>query len=205
MFNEKELKKAISHLSKDKKLKKIIENIDPPYWHDKPATLLESIVESIISQQLSVKAADTIYNRFLYLFGGTFPTATEIISVDDELIRSTGISRPKAEYIKGLAEMVHSKKIILDELHTYPDEKVIEELITIKGIGQWTAEMLLIFELRRPDIFSYGDLGLRNAISKIYNINRDDLISMEKIVTKWSPYRTLASRYLWKSLDNTPK
>lgn len=204
-IEDKELEKALLHLSKDRKLKKVIETYSPLYWAESPASFFESIVESIVGQQLSVKAADTIYKRFLMLYGGKFPSAKEIVTTDDEKMRACGISRPKIKYIKGLAEMVDKKEIDLETLHDLPDAIVIERLITVKGIGQWTAEMLLIFDLRRPDIFSYGDLGLRNAIAKIYGIDRDDLIAMEPIVNAWSPYRSLAARYLWKSLDNLPK
>lgn len=201
----KELTKARAHLSQDKTMKKIIESNEAPFWPEVPAPFFESITESIISQQLSVKAADTIYHRFLMLYGGKFPEASEIIKTDDEKIRACGISRPKIAYIKGLAKMVDSNEIDLDSLINSSDLEVVETLITIKGIGRWTAEMLLIFDLRRPDVFSYGDLGLRNAIAKSYGIDRDNLIEMEKIVNTWSPYRSLAARYLWKSLDNGPK
>lgn len=204
-MKDKELKKALSHLAKDRKMKTITETVDVPIWSENPTVFFESIVESIVSQQLSVKAANTIFNRFLMLYGGKFPKAEEIIATDDEKMRACGISRPKITYIKGLAEMVVRKEIDLEALTHSSDQEVIEKLITVKGIGQWTAEMLLIFDLKRPDVFSYGDLGLRNAIAKVYEIDRDDLISMEKIVTPWSPYRSLAARYLWKSLDNTPK
>ncbi len=204
-MNDKELKLALTHLSTDQKMKMIIDTYEAPFWPETPAPFFESIVESIVSQQLSVKAADTIYKRFLMLYGGKFPTSEEILATDDEKIRACGISRPKIKYIKGLAEMVDRNEIDLDSLAESSDQEVIEKLVTVKGIGQWTAEMLLIFDLRRPDVFSYGDLGLRNAIAKVYEIDRDDLVSMEKIVTPWSPYRSLAARYLWKSLDNLPK
>lgn len=204
-MNNKELKNALAHLSADLKMKAIIETFESPFWPETPVSFFESSVESIVSQQLSVKAADAIYKRFLKLYGGKFPTAREILATDDEKMRACGISRPKIKYIKGLAEMVDKNEIDLDALTNSSDQEVINKLVTVKGIGQWTAEMLLIFDLRRPDVFSYGDLGLRNAIAKTYDIDRDDLISMEKIVNPWSPYRSLAARYLWKSLDSTTK
>ncbi len=191
-------------LSSDLVMKKLIKKHDlqpitKSFGEDK---LFRDIVESIISQQLSVKASDTIYKRFLFLFGNKFPTPVEIIKKSDDDIRGCGISYSKIKYIKGVAQAISDKSINLDGLHDLTDEEVVDALVALKGIGRWTAEMLLIFSLAREDIFSLGDIGLRNAVARLYNVGRDDLESIEKISTTWSPYRSLASRYLWKSLDN---
>lgn len=190
-------------LSTDPVLKKLIKQFGE-LEKTQEDDLFAHIVLSIISQQLSVKASSTIEKRFIDLFGH-FPTPKEIVKMDTEKIRACGISYPKIKYIKGIAQAVIDKEIVLENLHAMDDEEIITELIKLKGIGRWTAEMLLIFALGREDIFSMGDLGLRNAVAKLYGVDRDDLVAIEKITINWSPYRSYASRYLWKSLDNTPK
>lgn len=167
-----------------------------------------TLVESIVSQQLSVKASDTIFARFLKLFAERnktkkFPTPEQILQMPDAKLRSAGLSGSKVKYIKHLAEKVHKKEVALHRLRKMSDEEVIEHLIQVKGIGRWTGEMFLMFSLQRPDVFSHGDLGLRNAIAKLYGFKKPPTSAqIEKIVKKWSPHRTLASRYLWRSLDN---
>lgn len=170
-----------------------------------------SLVESIVSQQLSVKASDTIFKRFVELFvtAGTiksarsFPTPEQVLKMSDAKLRKVGLSGGKVKYVKDLAKKVHAKEVLLNKLHKMSDEEVIEHLVQVKGIGRWTGEMFLMFSLARPDIFSHGDLGLRNAIKKLYGFKvAPTEKQIEKIVSKWSPYKTLASRYLWKSLDN---
>ncbi len=164
----------------------------------------KTLVESIVSQQLSVKASDTIFNRFVKLFPRKkFPTPEEVLKTPDAKLRGVGLSAGKVKYIKDLAKKVHQKEVALYRLHKMSDEEVIEHLIQVKGIGRWTGEMFLMFSLERPDVFSHGDLGLRNAIQKLYGFRNPPTIEqIENIVQKWSPHKTLASRYLWKSLDN---
>lgn len=165
--------------------------------------IFADLVEAIANQQLSEKAGATIFNRFKTLFGGRrFPKPQHVLDVPDEKIRAAGLSWSKIRYIKGLSEITHQKKIDLKRLFNQSDEEVIETLIAIKGVGQWTAEMILIFSLNRPDVFSMGDLGLRTAVSKLYRVDRDNLKKIEMISLQWKPFRSYASRYLWKSLDN---
>lgn len=194
---------AVAHLRKDVVFSKIIDNHDMPHW-----TLAENLfldlVESIIGQQLSVKAARTITARFKIACGSETPTPEQILAVDDEIFRKAGNSYSKIKYIKGIAQAAIDG-FDFEELRDLEDEEVISRLIVMKGIGRWTAEMFLMFSLGREDVFSLGDLGLRNAVSRLYNVDRDDLTKIEKISLKWKPYRSLASRYLWKTLDNTPK
>lgn len=163
-----------------------------------------SLVESIVSQQLSVKASDTIFKRFLQLFpGNKFPKAEVILKMPDSKFRSVGISNSKTRYIKDLALHVHQGKLNFQKFKKLSDEEVVEVLIKVKGIGRWTAEMFLMFSFDRPDLFSHGDLGLRNAIKKLYGFKKEPTVKqIKKIVAKWSPHRTLACRYLWKSLSN---
>ncbi len=167
----------------------------------------QKLVRSIIGQQLSVKAAATIYNRFVTLFPkiktGTFPTPQEVLKMPEAKLRSAGLSFQKISYIKDLALKIKGLEIDLENIHKLGDEEAIEALIKIKGIGRWTAEMFLIFSLSRPDVFSYGDLGLRNAIKNLYGLRKHPSPrKAREISDKWKPYRSLASRYLWASLDN---
>ncbi len=175
-----------------------------PQFEDRSATLMQSLMKSIISQQLSVKAADAIYKRFIALFQNEdFPSANEVLEMDDEMIRSAGLSYSKIKYVKSVANAFVSDLIDIEKVRKQSDEEVIAELTQIKGIGRWTAEMILIFTLQRPDVFSIGDLGLRNAITKLYGIT--DQKEMLDLSEKWKPYRSTACWYLWRSLENEPK
>lgn len=166
--------------------------------------LFVDIVSSIVSQQLSVKAADTIWKRFELLFPDKKVTPELVLTLPDQTIRDVGCSFSKIKYMKGLAQMVIDNELDLQGLVHMSEEEVITELTRVKGIGKWTAEMILIFSLARPDVFSLGDLGLRNAVAKLYNVDRDDLKKIEEISLMWKPMRSTASRYLWRSLDNKP-
>lgn len=159
------------------------------------------LIESIISQQLSVKASDTIMKRFLALYGGKMPSAKRIIATPEAKMRICGISGSKVLYIKNVAEAFLKGNLDKDHLASMSDEEVRERLIVIKGVGPWTVEMFLIFALARPDVFSVGDVGLQNAIKKNYK-KKPTLTIMKRLSTKWTPYRSFASRLLWKSLDN---
>lgn len=161
-----------------------------------------SLVEAIISQQLSDAAANTIIKRFSGLcVDRTLPLPEQVLRLQHRQIRRAGISLQKILYIKNIARAVHSGSLDFEHLQELADEEVIAELTRLKGIGRWTAEMFLMFSFCRPDIFSYGDLGLRNAITKLYRI-RGELTEAkaQKIASRWSPYRTYACRYLWASL-----
>ena len=160
------------------------------------------LVESIVSQQLSGKAAATIFGRFKDLFKGRQISPKAVLKIKDEKMRSAGLSYSKIKYIKDLAAKIESKELELEKLDALSDEEVIVQLVKVKGIGKWTAEMFLIFTLRREDVFSHGDLGLNNAIKKIYKLEKYSQSKIEKIVSKWSPYKTYAALILWRSLDN---
>lgn len=199
-------KKELSHLKKDPIMALVVEKYGDIVWAQAP-DLFEDLVESIISQQLSGKAAKTIFGRFKDLYPSTalgtiaFPTPKQILATPHEKLRAVGLSNAKARYVKSLAEFVDTGQLVLDELKDKSDEEVITSLTRVKGIGRWTAEMILIFSLGRPDVFSMGDLGLKKAISKLYKVDMKDLEKIEKISDAWSPYRSLACRYLWKSLE----
>ena len=192
----------VSYLSsQDPLLARVIAKVPRPVWERRNAYFRE-LVESIISQQLSEKAADTISKRFSALFSTkSFPDPNAILTIHPEKIRAAGISYAKISYIKDLAERVETKSLVLERLVKLPDVEVINELTKVKGIGRWTAEMFLIFGLGREDVFSYGDLGLRNAIQKLYRLRKPlTLQRAERISLRWKPYRSWACRYLWESL-----
>lgn len=160
-----------------------------------------SLCESIISQQLSVKVGDVIYNRFVTLLNGTV-MPQEALKNSVESLRNIGLSQAKAKYILDLAQKVRDKEVHLEKLSEMTEQEVIDELTTVKGIGQWTAEMFLMFSLGREDLFSTGDLGLKRAIEKLYGIDNPSKELLIEMSNKWSPYRTYACRILWNSLDN---
>lgn len=175
----------------------------PPQFEDHSQHLMQYMIKSVISQQLSVKAADTIYKRFVDLFKkNSFPSADQIIATDADTIRTAGLSFSKISYVKSIANAFVSDLIDQEKIAKQADEAVIQELIQIRGIGRWTAEMVLIFALQRPDVFSIDDLGVRNAITKLYGItDRKEMVALSE---QWKPHRSTACWYLWKSLENTP-
>ncbi len=169
----------------------------------KKGSRFQALVQSILSQQLSTKVADVIIARFINLYKPKkFPTPTDVLKTKDEKLRALGISYSKISYIKNLAEHIENKKLKLNTVHKLENEALIEHLVQVKGIGRWTAEMFMMFMLERPDVFSHGDLGLKNAIIRLYKLKDPTPQKIERIAKKWSPYKTLASRYLWASLDN---
>lgn len=172
------------------------------YWGGQENLFLD-LIENIMGQQLSIKVAKIINGRFLNLFENKNPTPQEVIAIPHETYRAQGLSNAKARYVKNIAQAVIDKELLIENFAKMTDEEIKEQLVKIKGIGNWTAEMFLIFSLKRPDVFSLGDLGLRTAIEKLYDIKRDNLKEIEKLSKTWAPHRTLASRLLWSSLDNT--
>jgi len=167
----------------------------------------QSLVESIISQQLSVKAAATILERFVALFPGGFPTPEEILDKDIETYRSVGLSRQKATYIVDLAQKVIDETIVFDQLDTLSNDEVIKELIQVKGVGVWTVHMFLMFCMGRLDVLPVGDLGIKNGIQRLYNFEdkptETEMITLAQ-TNNWHPYESLASWYIWHSLNNKP-
>ncbi|MDO8269448.1 MAG: DNA-3-methyladenine glycosylase [Candidatus Levybacteria bacterium] len=195
---------ALRHFKKtDPLLYELAESIDPIVL-EKSSNHFIRLVRAIVGQQLSVKAASTIFGRFEKLFKKGI-SADQILKLQDDDIRACGISYPKIEYIKDLSEKVRSKELLLDTFEHADETTIIENLTKVKGIGIWSAEMFLMFALARPDVFSVGDLGLKNAMIKLYGIKKPTNEKLIKLSKKWSPYRTYACRILWQSLDNAPK
>jgi DNA-3-methyladenine glycosylase II len=171
----------------------------------RPQDAYGALLRAIVGQQLSVAAARTIYGRFTDLFGGHTPTPEELLEVDPDTLRGVGLSRAKANYVRSLAEHVISGELELDRLDELSDERVAAEVTAIKGLGQWTADMFLIFHLGRPDVLPVGDLGVRRAVERLYGLEGlPSAAELEALGERWRPYRSLASLYLWESLDNAP-
>lgn len=193
----------IPHLHKDKKLKRIVmEQLEVIPIRKNIALKL---IGSIMSQQLSVKVAEVIYRRFLNLYGGKEPKAQQILDTDTTVLRSIGLSNAKVSYVHNVARFVIEEKLTDAKLHKLSNEEVITYLTQIKGVGKWTVEMLLMFYLGREDIFSVDDLGIQQAMIRLYKLDATDkkacrakLLELSK---KWSPYRTHACRYLWSWKD----
>jgi len=165
----------------------------------------EAVARAIVGQQLSTKAARSIWEKLLAQFGGETPTPEALLRKRKPTLRKAGLSNAKVEFLRDLAQRVKDGRLDFDGIKGLPDEDVIAELIEVKGVGQWTAEMFLMFHLAREDVVSVGDLGIRRAVQIAYGM--DDLPGpeeLERIADEWRPRRTLACLYLWRSLDNTP-
>lgn len=167
----------------------------------------QELAESIVSQQLSVKAAATILRRFKDLFSGDFPSPEAIQATDIEQFRSVGLSRQKAAYIRDLAERVLDGSVQFDHLDALSNQAIIDELTQIKGVGVWTAHMFLLFCMGRLDVLPTGDLGIKNGIKQLYNLEHQPAEADIEALARthgWSPYESIASWYIWHSLDNKP-
>jgi DNA-3-methyladenine glycosylase II len=168
---------------------------------------LSALVGSIVSQQLSTKAAATIFGRFAALFpDGHIPDAAAIAAQSDTALRSVGLSRQKVSYLRDLSARIIDGRLDLDELEMLPDEDVIARLTAVRGFGRWTAEMFLMFRLHRPDVLPAGDLGIVTAVQRLYRLRRrPDAKRILKMGDAWRPYRSVASWYLWQTLREPPR
>jgi DNA-3-methyladenine glycosylase II len=197
----------VEHLSKDKALKKLI-NGSEAYSLKKRKNICNYLCASIMSQQLSTKVATVIHNRFLALYGGSEPTPQQILDTPFETLRGIGLSNAKTGYVKNVAQFEIDFGMDHKKLHRMENEEVITYLTQIKGVGRWTVEMLLMFALGREDVFAIDDLGIQNAMVKLYKLKIDNKKKFREqllqISAKWSPYRTYACRHLWNWKDNAP-
>jgi DNA-3-methyladenine glycosylase II len=172
---------------------------------ERPGDAYGALLRSIVGQQLSTKAARTIYGRMTDLFDGHAPTPRQLLAADPEHIRAAGLSYSKIAYLRDLAARVEDGTLQLERLPELPDDEVSAQLTAIKGVGQWTADMFMMFHLGRPDILPVGDMGIRRAVQTEYRLRKPpDPRRLEKIAKPWRPYRTLACLFLWSSLDNMP-
>lgn len=196
--------------SADPTLGALIDAIGPDGLGDaragRPDDHYGALVRAIVGQQLSTKAARTIYLRLCERYGGRTPTPEELLADDlDALRAAAGLSRAKASYLRSLAEHVVSGELELERFDAMGDAEVAAELIAVKGLGQWTVDMYLMFHLGRPDVLPVGDLGIRRAVERAYGLPAlPDPAQLTAIAEPWRPHRTLACRYLWRSLDNEP-
>lgn len=191
------------HLSQDTQLASIIPLIQLPALQTNQNPYL-ALIESIVSQQLSVKVADIIFNRFIQLFDTQYPKPEEIVAMDLETMRSVGLSKQKAAYIQNVAQFELDNGMALDKLNTLTDEETIAYLSQIKGVGKWTVEMLLIFTLQRPDVFPLDDLGIQQGMAALYQLEekgKELKKRMTEIAESWKPYRSTACRYVWRWKD----
>jgi len=194
---------ALRHLSHaDKRIEKLIDKFGPPNFN-LMNNYYESLIRSIVYQQLSGKAASIIYERFLDLFVfDIYPEPKDILAVSIETLRSSGLSYQKVNYIRDLSEKWQDGTMNLTDIDSMTDEEISSELIKVKGIGQWTADMFLMFTLGRPDVFPFGDLGIQKGVMILTNMNRlPTQKEMERKTKKWQPYRTVAACVLWKLVD----
>jgi DNA-3-methyladenine glycosylase II len=194
----------VLHLSKDKKLSKLVAAREP-FQLRKKKNICTYLCASIMSQQLSTKVATVIHNRFLNLFAGKEPTPQQILDTPFETLRGIGLSNAKTNYVQNVARFAIESGLDLKKLEKMNDEELIEYLTQIKGVGRWTVEMLLMFALGRKDIFAIDDLGIQNAMIKLYRLDRTDKKKFKedllRISAKWSPYRTYACMHLWQWKD----
>lgn len=202
--DESVLQRAVRHIAgQDRVMAQVIERYGPcrmTPWANEPFTAL---INSVISQQLSVKAADTISSRVMQLAGrGNRFVANKLLAAPDEALRGCGLSGAKVRYIKGIAEAAQRKHVNFSQLRQLPDEQLIEALTAFKGIGVWTAEMLMIFAFGHPDIMSLGDLGLRRGVEVIYELDHEP---SDRVILgaadAWRPFRSVASWYLWRAWE----
>ena len=195
------MQKAINHLKKsDPVMAAIIKRIGPCRIEYGPPEF-HSLAEAIVYQQLNGTAALTIFKRFAALAGEPL-TPEGILKLTDEQMRSVGLSKQKSSYLRDMAERAASGQLDFSKLHELPDEEVIKHLTQVKGVGVWTAQMFLMFTLKRPNILPTGDFGVQMAIKKHYNKRKVPKPAiMEKIAKPWEPYRSIACWYLWKSMD----
>lgn len=192
-----------AHLKQDASIAKLLEVVEMPDFTPS-GRIYYDLLESIVSQQLSVKAATTIFNRFCTIFPDNYPHPELLIEVETSRLREAGLSNQKAGYLQNVARFSLNNDL---ENHTWDqmsDEEIIEFLSQIKGVGKWTVQMLLMFSLGRPDVFPIDDLGIQQAMVRLYGINetgKDLKKKMLEIAAPWQPWRTVACRYLWRWKD----
>ncbi len=179
-----------------------------PLKSSRSEDLYFKLLGSIVSQQLSTKAAATIFKRFTALFPDNYPHPHLVQQTPDEILRSAGLSGQKIGYVRNVAAFAAAGNLEHATIDALEDEALINHLTQIKGVGRWTVEMLLMFALERPDVFPVDDLGIQNAMKKHYDLEETGKAlrqKMQQLAENWRPYRTIASKYLWQSLDNMPK
>jgi DNA-3-methyladenine glycosylase II len=197
--------KAILSLSRDAVLKSVIRKL-PSISLKRDGELYVSLLRAIVGQQLSVKAANTIWGRFISLFPSGDPAPELLLKTDIEMLRGAGLSYQKAGYLKNIAEFSITRTLDHTKLKKMSDDELVDYLVQIKGVGRWTAEMILMFNLCRPDVFPKDDLGIQTGMKVLYKLKAKDkkqlYRKMDAIAEQWKPYRTLACMYVWRYKDS---
>jgi DNA-3-methyladenine glycosylase II len=203
---------AVAHLvAADPVLAGLVQRVGPPELardpsRPAPTDHYGALLRAIVGQQLSVRAARAIYGRLLEHFGGRTPSPQQVLDADPEAMRAAaGLSRAKVTFLRSLAEHVLSGELELERLDRLGDEEIIAELCAVKGLGEWSAHMFLMFQLERPDVVATGDLGIRRAVQQAYGLEAlPTPAEILALAEPWKPYRSIACRLLWRSLDNAP-
>ena len=198
---------ALAHLSaNDPVMKRLIADYPRPGF-EKHTDYYRELVDSIISQQLSVKAARAIEGRFKDLFGGRFPEPPEILTKSEDELRAIGLSYAKARYVRDLARKIIDGDVRFDTIDGLTNDEIVAELTKVKGVGEWTVHMFLMFCMARLDVLPRGDLGVRNGVTALYGLDAqaspDDVTAVAE-KNNWQPYESVASWYVWQSLENVP-
>ena len=200
----KPYKEILEFLEKDEILTKAIQAIKNEVQPEIDIDIYQSLLNSIVSQQLSTKVVRIIWNRLLDLYVDRYPKADDILNTDHELLRGVGLSNNKVRYIKNVAEFSINNNLSFDYLETKSDDEIIEYLTQIKGVGKWTVQMILMFPMDRPNVFPIDDLGIQNGMKNLYQLDfekKELTHKMIEISEQWHPYKTLASKYIWKIIN----
>lgn len=200
----KSYKEILQYLEKDKILTNAIKNLETDIHPQFDIDIYLSLLNSIVSQQLSTKVVRIIWNRFTDLFVDGYPKATDLLVTEHEVLRSVGLSNNKARYLKNVAEFSLDNNISFDYLQLKNDDEIIEYLTQIKGVGKWTVQMILMFPMDRQNIFPIDDLGIQNVMKKLYQLDfekKELKQKLNELAENWHPYKTLASKYIWKIGD----
>ncbi len=200
-LNLKSYKEILIYLEKDKRLAQAISKLEYEIKPDFDIDVYQSLLNSIVSQQLSTKVVRIIWRRFTDLFVNGYPKPEILLGTEHELLRKTGLSNNKVKYLKNVAEFSLNKNMSFEYLHQKTDVEIIDYLTQIKGVGKWTVQMILMFPMDRPNVFPVDDLGIQNGMKELYQIDlekRELKQKLNEIAENWHPYKTLASKYIWK-------
>jgi len=191
----------VEHYKKDRVLYQAIVELDSEIKPELDIDIYVSLLNSIVSQQLSIKVVRIIWRRFTDLFRDGYPDANQLLSLDQQVLRKVGLSNNKANYLKNVAEFKLANNMSFDYLQGFSDEEVIRYLCQIKGVGKWTVQMILMFPMDRPNVFPIDDLGIQNTMRDLYQIELEKKELRHKLLEiseKWHPYKSLATKYIWE-------
>ena len=200
----KKYSEILKFLERDEILTEAISKIETSVMPELELDIYVSLLNSIVSQQLSTKVVKIIWNRFTDLFINGYPKAEILLTMEHDFLRSIGLSNNKVNYVKNVAEFTLKNDLSFEYLLSKNDEEIITYLTQIKGVGRWTVQMILMFPMDRPNVFPIDDLGIQNGMKKLYAIDlekKELKLKLNEIANSWHPYKTLASKYIWKISD----